>query len=51
MQLERMEFRATNAEKESVLLKEQLKELRKRFDEVNTSSIIELLFALSKCHP
>ncbi|XP_060167551.1 mitotic spindle checkpoint protein MAD1 isoform X2 [Lycium barbarum] len=31
--LERMEFRAINAEKESVLLKEQLEELRKRFDE------------------
>ncbi|XP_059313488.1 mitotic spindle checkpoint protein MAD1 [Lycium ferocissimum] len=31
--LERMEFRANNAEKESVLLKEQLEELRKRFDE------------------
>lgn len=31
--LERMEFRATNAEKESVLLKEQLEELRKRLDE------------------
>ncbi|KAJ8572672.1 hypothetical protein K7X08_009183 [Anisodus acutangulus] len=30
--LERMEFRATNAEKESVLLKEQLEELRKRLD-------------------
>lgn len=31
--LERMEFRATNAEEESVLLKEQLEELRKRLDE------------------
>ncbi|CAN4110779.1 unnamed protein product [Withania somnifera] len=31
--LERMEFRATNAEKESVLLKEQVEELRKRLDE------------------
>ncbi|XP_009791238.1 mitotic spindle checkpoint protein MAD1 [Nicotiana tabacum] len=31
--LERMEFRAANAEKESVLLKEQLEELRKRLDE------------------
>ncbi|KAM3219467.1 mitotic spindle checkpoint protein MAD1 [Capsicum chacoense] len=31
--LERMEFRATNSEKESVLLKEQLEELRKRLDE------------------
>ncbi|KAK4378732.1 hypothetical protein RND71_000594 [Anisodus tanguticus] len=30
--LERMEFGATNAEKESVLLKEQLEELRKRLD-------------------
>ncbi|XP_060167552.1 mitotic spindle checkpoint protein MAD1 isoform X3 [Lycium barbarum] len=33
LELERMEFRAINAEKESVLLKEQLEELRKRFDE------------------
>ncbi|CAN4108209.1 unnamed protein product [Withania somnifera] len=31
--LERMEFRAINAEKESVLLKEQVEELRKRLDE------------------
>ncbi|KAH0728479.1 hypothetical protein KY284_004344 [Solanum tuberosum] len=31
--LEIMEFRATNAEEESVLLKEQLEELRKRLDE------------------
>ncbi|XP_055816416.1 mitotic spindle checkpoint protein MAD1 [Solanum dulcamara] len=31
--LEIMEFRASNAEKESVLLKEQLEELRKRLDE------------------
>lgn len=31
--LERMEFRATNAEKDSVLLKEQLEEIRKRLDE------------------
>jgi len=47
MQLEIMEFRATNAEEESVLLKEQLEELRKRLDEVNASSILELLLCLS----
>lgn len=38
VQFERMECRAVNAEKESVLLKEQMEELRVRLKEVTTSS-------------
>lgn len=39
VQLEKMEFRAKNAEKESTLLKEQLEELKKQLDKVTISML------------
>lgn len=42
LQLEKMECRAKNAEKESALLKEQLEELKKRLDAVTVSLISSL---------
>lgn len=42
LQLEKMECRAKNAEKESALLKEQLEELKKRLDAVIVSLICSL---------